>query len=517
MSGIATERQAYSGGLIQNEQRKRKFYVLCVVFLAVFLVSMLLWPLSVSQFKQTTFCSVSPSDQAASFESSEEAIFQVIRKITSDESLKLATVQLFGESDIQNELLKNQDWESLRETIKLSVQPSPGNESVAVQLSIIGNGNEDERRLLNHLASNFAVEFVRSNQDSGKDGFVSDIRRQLMASSHLETEDQLNELNNLRNAVDVTQTYLTSIVDELSETASAPVSVHQSASHQLVENPTWTALNEQRIKLIRQRESLEERFNWTIEKPQIATLQEQIDATSRLQNNTERFVPAMDSAAVVKSSEAVDVRKTNQYAFPAGHTTNQVNFDQVAQKLESVDLESTRQSIERLSTLIRNGAQERQKLFNSMQLANVNKIHTASSGLKINSLRLAESSSAIGAYPGFWQIILMAGCSLGIATVVTWKFEPNLAAKVFGSKERMEGLLKLPLLATITTRPSQSVTKQPLWHIGSIWIIRISEAILLILTVSLIAACLIDREFLPHFVENPMNAVAKVLSMTLPG
>ena len=500
-------------GIIKQEERKRIFYVWSVVFLAVFLGTILYWPLTVKRFKSTARCQVVAPTSSATFEEAESAALNVVRDITDDRAMKLA-VELIGKATtLKNSFFISENWRALRETVKVSVRPGNVENTIVVQLSIEGKGTEDEKLLVNHLASQFAIEFSRDARFSRVKSLFDTYTQQINVAETQDSEDLLGSVNSATRALDAAEDQFRSIAQEFNNQQKESPTLNQPVSKS-VANSGISALRQQEFRLVQERIEKERLNDWTIQRPEIARIQKQIDDIRHQIDILEKQELSQNSQLARSGTSHSESHKKNQFALASATSTQNVSLSNAASKLESIDFNATRSSIDLLSEMIRADSNQRKKITHSFRSELESVVKQNHNALSVNEIDMAKHPRAIGCSPGIVQLMLLSFLGLGVATVVTWKFEPALAIKTVGSEERLEHMLRIPLLATIATKKNTDPTSNKL-HLWSLRIVRCCEAVLLTMLIGFLAACLVDSQFVMSFFKNPLDAVARLFSLLI--
>lgn len=498
-------------GMIERERRKRLFYVWSVVFLAVFLASILIWPLTVKTFKMTSRCHVTVPAADASYEQNEIAAYEIVRKITGDDALQLVTDKIEKSVKLENRFLKDRDWDALRETVKVSVQNGATDSDVIVQLSIEGRGTTDEKRLINQLVSLFAVEFARDSRVSDVQSQFKALKQQADLDDRNNSEDLNAQINALRGVLNSTEQKFRALASEFANQDQQHPTLNQPVSNS--GNETQIArLRDQQRGLMIERFEKESRNNWSIEHPEIAQIQRKIDDIQTQIRNLESAGLNGRNQSLSTNSAQFEAHKTNHFALASATSKTESTLAGFASQLETIDLNSARSALDQLNDMIRTDATQRQQLLSSFndQFAQTTSIGVAS--LTINDIALADKVYAIGASPHVVQLMFLAFLGLAVASVVTWKFDPSAVTKPFETSEKLQHVLGIPVLATIATRANANSKGNGVLHTWATRLVRTSEAVLLLLLIGLIAACLIDNQFIFTFFSNPLNAIARLFA-----
>ena len=498
-------------GMIERERRKRLFYAWSVVFLAAFLVAILIWPLTVKTFKMTSRCHVTVPAADVSYEQNEAAAYEIVRKITGDNSLQLITDKIEKSTKLENRYLKDRDWDGLRETVKVSVQNGGIDSDLIVQLSIEGRGTTDEQRLINQLVSLFAVEFARDSRVSDVQSQYKVLKQQADLDDRNNSEDLNAQINALRGVLNSTEQKFRSLANEFSNQEQQQTTLNQPVS-KAGNDAQIAGLRDQQRELMIERFEKESRNNWSIEHPEIARIQRKIDDIQTQIRNLEVADSNGRNQSLANNSAQYEAHKTNHFALASATSKTKSTLASVASQLESIDLNSARSALEQLNDMIRTDATQRQQRLSSFddQLAQASSIGVSS--LTINDIALADEVYAIGATPHVVHLMFLAFFGLAVASVVTWKFDPSAVTKPFETSEKLQHVLGIPVLATIATRANGSSTGNGAMHLWAMRLVRTSEAVLLLLLVGLIAACLIDNQFIFNFFSNPLNAIARLFA-----
>ncbi|MEL7500543.1 MAG: hypothetical protein AAFN77_23325 [Planctomycetota bacterium] len=121
------------------------------------------------------------------------------------------------------------------------------------------------------------------------------------------------------------------------------------------------------------------------------------------------------------------------------------------------------------------------------------------------------TTDAVGSTPSWLAIILIAGLSFGVASVVALQFDP-FGARGFESIDQVEQQLGLPVVATVRGRANESGTTET--DANTIWanqIVEISTMVLLAAMVTIVGFVLIDESVRDSFFYHPYDGLARIV------
>lgn len=142
--------ESRQNSIIAEADRRQRIYAFGVTGLAVFVLTCLIWPLSVTEFRSVATLNVTCGDLTEPDDQLQNLFSKLIQEETSDERLETIITQLESTGILQSSQFEFRDHEGIRNAIKIGL--SENETGFQFYLALDGAGGEDERELVNRLA-----------------------------------------------------------------------------------------------------------------------------------------------------------------------------------------------------------------------------------------------------------------------------------------------------------------------------------------------------------------------------
>lgn len=147
--------------MIAETSSRKRWIAFLTTTAAVFTLCCLVWPLSVSGFRTSSYILVDSNGQSS--ESLENALARAVQAQINDENLE-QYIQLIEESgNLRSRAIEYRDFQTIRESIRIGHVASELGPKLKIAYE--GNGGADERQLVNLLSQSVFSNLSQTNND----------------------------------------------------------------------------------------------------------------------------------------------------------------------------------------------------------------------------------------------------------------------------------------------------------------------------------------------------------------
>jgi hypothetical protein len=495
-----------------------RVYAAAIVASAVFLLVMLVWPLTVSRFQTTTRFEIS-YESASGLDKSRlnQLVVTSLRDAMRAEAVADSIRRIEGAARLKSSLLRNPDIDTLSSAIRVNWREGRHANSIEYEINMTGSGTPDEIAFLNDLV-------VRINGELGSriagdrtahvmNGFSDEVARFYDGT----VEQFAQQVNMVMQRVESARTELAAVRNSLCE-----ADMEEPAAAVPFARPDESKLDAELKRLLEVRNELLSRSGMTQWHPEVTAVQKQIE---ELQNRvtegsaSQAFSFPSNSQATVVRNRFVDEanRANNVPAANASHVqapvSRQPAIAEVLKGIEEIDLNSPAEQLDALGEQIAVSRAAANEAVSRVQRQALENSDTWTP-VKILDIAKASASTPIGGTPRGreWGWLMAIAGLAGIAVSVN--YDPSRNIRRFRSSRQLETVLGLPVLGTVYTRPA-AAGKSSLLKWTAARLVRMGEWTLLGGAVLLLIAAMINSQIAGAFLENPFHAVTNTVWILL--
>ncbi|MGI9516323.1 MAG: hypothetical protein ACR2NP_04700 [Pirellulaceae bacterium] len=479
----------------------QKLYVWIIASCTLLLVCLLLWPLSVRNFRTTASFDLRYEPTSGLEKASlNKIVVDALREQTDHNGLASLVAQL--ESPLLSRVLKSLDPDIIRDAIHIQGRPSTsGGNTVEYRLSMLGNGSVDEIEFANLLVSQINSQLRLTLSHDNHQQVIQQLTAEFETyhngvlhhlSGHLSRV--IESVGTAQNDIQIIRNDLANI-DMSGQTISAPVAMGRPSV------ATLDRLRNEKTRLLSEPGVTE--FH-----PQVQLIQKQIEqlAQSASGNTGQRqeFTSTGDAPSVVIK---------NQFApgaTPENNTSQSIDFaapvNQVLSDISMIDLSTPRSELQMLQQAVdaESGTAVIADRLNERAIENLQ----VPLPVAMTNLSAARRPTPVGGAPTTSQFMWLLLVAAGFGTVIAVNYDPALKTRRFRSVEHMQRKLGLPVVGVLRNRPTLEIPK-PVNRLLATRIVRVCEWTLFGLAVLLILAALVNSEVATAFIENPFHGITR--------
>lgn len=495
-----------------------RIYAAAIVASAVFLLAMLVWPLTVGKFQTSTRFEVS-YEAASGLDKSRlnQLVVTSLRDAMRVEAVADSIRNLERKARLKSALLRNPDIHTLSSAIRVNWREGENANSIDYEVSMIGSGTPDEIDFLNDLV-------VRINQELGSriageqtaeaiSGFSEEVARYYDGT----VEQFAQQVNSVMQRVESARHELAEVRDNLSDAAQDSL-----ASAEPSENASHDDGDAELRKLLDTRNEMLTARGLTQYHPEVTAVQKKIEEiqSERTQGSpSQLFLAPTNPAATVVRNRFVE-RPAPDNPVPAANASHsrmagsrQPAIAEVLKGIEKIDLSGPAEQLGALEEQIAGTRATANEIVSRVQQRALAHSDTRAP-VKVVDIVKAVASTPIGGTPqgrDWLWLMSIAGLS-GLAVAIN--YDPARNIRRFRSAQHLELVLGLPVLGTVQSRTG-SVQSLPLFKWLAARAVRLCEWTLLGGAILLLIAAMINSQIASAFLENPFHAVTNTVWMLM--
>ncbi len=495
--------------IANDSQNGQKVYVWIIATSTLLLIGLILWPLSVNQFRTTAIFKLK-YEPASGVEKTLLNSWVVDALRMQTDRAEIAELLTGIECKMTSSVLNSMDPEVIRQALHIQGRPGSAANSVEYRLSLVGEGSPDEIAFINMIVARINAQLdARLTRDNH-----NQVVAKLTSDFEAFHDERLRQVGGQISAV---MDQLTTADNDIRiVTSDLQSMVAGTGQQKVLGRPTAQELES--LKAEKQR--LLDQPGMTEYHPQVMAIREQIErlivgqaTTTPLPKTSQSFSVSAGNAQIISNRFASSSR-TDSSSLDSEPAANEfaAPIDQILEDIAMIDLTATRHALADVQDTLDNlaGTEVMVKRLNERAIEQLD-YH---SPVSLTEFQLARRSAPMGGAPTTIQFLYLFVFAGAFGTVVAMNFDAALRKRPFRSVDQIQKKLSLPVIGVLRSRTH--VAHRPLNKLLAARALRICEWTLLALAVLLILAALANSDVAAAFIENPFHGITQTIWLVSP-